>query len=94
MADAFFLYPGEPRIIASAVEEGMKLISEPNSRLTLKSWRDLAISGQIVFCKICQRQRFSEVIVADVSSLNFNVLFEIGYALGLGLPVIPIRDVS
>jgi hypothetical protein len=54
----------------------------------------MAISGRIIFCQICQRQRFSEVIVADVSSLNFNVLFEIGYALGLGVPVIPIRDVS
>ncbi len=92
--DAFFLYPGEPRIIARAVEDGMRIISESNSTISLSSWRDMAVSGQIVFCKVCQRQRFSAVVVADVSTLNFNVLFEIGYAMGLGLPIIPIRDVS
>ncbi len=72
----------------------MALITASHPAVSFKSWRDMAISGQIIFCKVCQRQRFSEVIVADVSSLNFNVLFEIGYALGLGVPVIPIRDVS
>ena len=33
-------------------------------------------------------------IVADVTTLNFNVLFEIGFAIGVGLPTIPIRDTS
>jgi hypothetical protein len=72
----------------------MTLIANSHPTLSLQSWRDMAITGQIVFCKVCQRQRFSATVVADVSSLNVNVLFEIGYALGLGLPVIPIRDVS
>ena len=38
--------------------------------------------------------RFSECIVADVTTLNFNLMFEIGYALGLEVPVIPIRDTT
>jgi len=38
--------------------------------------------------------RFSEVLVVDVTTLNFNLLFEIGFCLGLGLPVVPIRDTS
>ena len=33
-------------------------------------------------------------MVCDVTTLNFNVLFELGYAIGLGLPVFPIRDTS
>jgi hypothetical protein len=32
--------------------------------------------------------------VADVTTLNFNLLFEIGFAIGLGIPVLPIRDTS
>jgi hypothetical protein len=51
-------------------------------------------SGQIIFCRVCQALRFSRAAIADVSTLNFNVLFEIGYAIGLGLPVVPIRDTS
>ena len=56
------------------------------------SWRDLRIEGRIIFCEICKAARFSSMVVADVTTLNFNVLFEIGYCIGFGLPVIPIRD--
>lgn len=32
--------------------------------------------------------------MADLTTVNFNVLFELGYAIGLSRPVLPIRDVS
>jgi hypothetical protein len=38
--------------------------------------------------------RFSECIIADVTTLNFNLLFEIGFALGLEQAVVPIRDTT
>jgi hypothetical protein len=38
--------------------------------------------------------RFTRRVVADATTLNFNLLFEIGYAVGLGLPVLPVRDAS
>jgi hypothetical protein len=38
--------------------------------------------------------RQSITIVADVTTLNFNLLFEIGYTIGLGVPVIPVRDTN
>jgi nucleoside 2-deoxyribosyltransferase len=38
--------------------------------------------------------RHASAVVADVTTLNFNLMFEIGFAIGLGLPVIPIRDTS
>ena len=46
------------------------------------------------FCRICQYQRFASVVVPDVTTLNPNVLFEIGYALGLDRLILPIRDTS
>jgi nucleoside 2-deoxyribosyltransferase len=48
----------------------------------------------VIFCEICRQMRFSAAVYADVTSLNFNLLFEIGYALALGLPTIPMRDGS
>ena len=59
-----------------------------------KSWRDLKPTGQLVFCEICRSMRRADVLIADVTTLNFNVLFEIGFAIGLEIPVIPIRDSS
>jgi hypothetical protein len=34
------------------------------------------------------------VVVVDVTTLNFNVLFELGFALGLNLPILLVRDTS
>ena len=89
-----FLYPSEPTIIASTIEESVNQIKLKIPEQRLFTWRDLDVSGRIIFCKICIASRFSKHIIADVTTLNFNLLFEIGYAIGLGKPVIPIRDTS
>lgn len=54
----------------------------------------MLINGQLIFCQICKAQRFTKVAVVDVTTMNFNLMFEIGYALGLGIPVVPIRDTT
>jgi hypothetical protein len=93
-SDALFLYPNEPELIAKTIEESIRVIRKDHPELNVRSWKDLGIGGQIIFCRICQSLRFSRVAVTDVTHLNFNVLFEIGYALGLGIPVFPIRDTT
>jgi hypothetical protein len=97
--DALFLYPSEPAIIAHTIEEAAKLLQLSTAHtlsgpLSVKTWKDIGISGQIIFCRICKAMRFTTVVVADVTTLNFNLMFEIGYALGLGVPVLPIRDTT
>ena len=88
-----FLYPSYPPIIASTVEAASAKLrgSTPVGSIT---WRDLQTVGQIIFCEICKASRFATCIVADVTTLSFNLMFEIGFALGLGLPVIPVRDTT
>ena len=94
VSDGLFLYPSEPEIFASTIEDSVKKLGPVTGGKLWLSWKELDISGQIIFCKICKALRFTKVVVADVTTLNFNLLFEIGYALGLGLPVLPIRDTS
>jgi len=77
-------YPSEPVTIASTIEnayEGLKRVARDKK---WASWRDLNISGQIIFCEICKAIRFTRLVIADVTTLNANVLFEIGYAIGVG----------
>jgi hypothetical protein len=92
--DAFFIYPSEPRLLAATIEEAIRSIGLTTPDLSAISWKGIGISGQIIFCRICQHERFASVIVPDVSTLNLNVLFEIGYALGLDRLVLPVRDKS
>jgi hypothetical protein len=92
--DAFFVYPSEPRLISKTIEQAIQLMSAGHPAQRLASWNDIGVAGQIVFCKVCRYQRFSAAIVPDVTTLNLNVLFEVGYALGLDRLLIPIRDTS
>jgi hypothetical protein len=89
----FFIYPSEPSTIASTIDGAIEALNRRRQGKWL-SWRHATLAGQIIFNDICKQMRSSSTIVADVTTLNFNVLFEIGFAIGLGLPVIPIRDTS
>ena len=90
----FFIYPSDPDLISSTIELAIEDMRRSEPSYPWTSWRDLPIEGRIIFCEICKAARFSSLVVADVTTLNFNVLFEIGYCIGLGLPVLPIRDTS
>lgn len=89
-----FLYPSEPEQIAATIEATVSVLRRMEPITRWQMWKDFHTTGQIIFCSICKAMRFSEVIIADVTTLSFNLLFEIGFALGLGLPVIPIRDTT
>jgi len=88
----FFIYPSEPAEIANAIEASVSKLRVQRPGANPRTWRHLDIPGQIVFCEVCQAIHSASTIVADVTTLNFNVLFEIGFAIGLGVPTIPVRD--
>ncbi len=48
-----------------------------------KSWKDLTVSGRPIIGAICDEIRTSDLFIADITNLNPNVLFELGYALTL-----------
>jgi len=90
----FFIHPSQPRNLALTIQEAVKELQIHSSKDSWKSWEELIIGGQIIFCKICQAIYKAERIVANITNLNFNVLFELGYAIGLHKPVVPVRDGS
>jgi hypothetical protein len=91
--ETFFLYGSDPDAIAYTIEAAVKKLPRTGAQRWC-TWRDLPVPGQIIFCEICKGMRRSATVVADVTTLNFNVLFEIGYAIGLGIPIIPVRDTN
>lgn len=89
---AVFLYPSQPEIIASTVEDAVERLQQGYGESNWLSWKNFGVSGQIIFCEISKAIRFTKIVVADVTTLNFNLLFEIGYAIGLNKAILPIRD--
>ena len=93
VAHGLVLFPSDPQQIAATIEAASDRLNRGDGK-RWRTWKQLNVTGQVVFCAICKGMRFSQAIVADVTTLNFNLMFEIGVALGLELPVIPIRDTS
>jgi len=93
-SDVLFLYPSLPESVSAPIEEAVVQLSKVAGYKHWMSWKNVNVPGQIIFCEICKAIRFTKLVVADVTTLNFNLLFEVGFALGLGVPVLPIRDTS
>jgi hypothetical protein len=89
-----FLYASEPSVIAATIESAVEKLRRTGKADSWRTWKDLDVGGSIIFCEICKAMRGAATIYADVTTLNFNLLFEIGVAVGLGIPVRPIRDSS
>ena len=89
-----FLYPSQQEQVAATIEAAVRLLRERTPRNGWRTWKEFDTRGQLIFCKVCKSMRSSEVVIADVTTLNFNLLFELGFALGLELPVIPVRDTT
>ena len=80
--------------MAATIEAAVAVLNRSGGAGGWVTWRSFQTTGQIIFCSICKAMRFADYVVADVTTLNFNLLFEIGFALGLNLPVIPVRDTT
>ena len=88
----FFAYPSRPPQIAESISLAVDALREAQPDWDWQTWTDINVSGQLIFCEICKRIRSSHALVADTTTLNFNLLFEIGFAVSLGVPLVLIRD--
>ncbi len=91
-ADAFFAYPSQPQRRVDAIQGAIDKFRTLRGSDSAIDWSDLSIEGQLIFCAICEGIRKSSCIVADISGLNFNVLFEFGFAIGCGKSVWPLIE--
>jgi hypothetical protein len=59
---------------------------------SLTGWEETDIAGRFIVGPILANIEGSDVLVADISRLNFNVVFEIGYAIGSSKRTFLIRN--
>ena len=76
----FFAYPSKPNSLSESIEIA---IDEINSHgyVHALSWKDLRISGKVVISAICNEIRKTDLFICDLTYLNPNVLFELGFAI-------------
>lgn len=78
-SSVFFAYGGNPHLRAETVQSAASTLAKQGYQA--KTWQDLQVRGNVLIESICRAIDDSDTVVAEVSDLNSNVLFEAGYAL-------------
>ena len=90
MRKVFLAYPSRP-----SLKEIMRRVREfatHRQDLRITTWERPDISGGHLISDIVTIIKNSDIVVGDITALNFNVTYELGFALGLGKRVIPTRN--
>lgn len=92
MVKAFFAYPSNEPDAVHAIHDAKAKLAMSRRELDIHLWEENDISGRPLTDPIFEHIASANMLFADVTVMNFNVTFEIGYALGLGKRVHLVRD--
>lgn len=84
MAEAFFAYSSSERDAIQAIHHAKDRVQKQSSAIQISLWEENDISGRPLTDPIFEQIQNSDMLCADITAINFNVTFEIGYAIGLG----------
>lgn len=79
---AFVAYPSKPFDIGTTIQAGLRAVRSDRTLPSFESWEENDVAGRFLATPILSKIEAGDLIVADVTVLNFNVVFEIGYAIG------------
>ncbi|MBI1683625.1 P-loop ATPase, Sll1717 family [Caulobacter hibisci] len=81
---AFYAFPSNPAEVGQSIHSAKGILAQRAPDMNLHLWLENDISGRALTDPIFQKISEADYLVADITALNFNVTFEIGYAIGLG----------
>jgi hypothetical protein len=76
---AFFAYPGRPSELSQSVRAAIEKFNQTSQTVLLESWEKNDISGVPLINPIFEKIATGHFLAADITLLNDNVAFEIGY---------------
>ena len=90
----FFAYSANPIEIGDTIERSLIEIKNNNTTFDISSWKALDIIGHFISGEVLNGIDAADVFIGDITVLNFNVTYEIGYAIGKGKQVILTKNKS
>ena len=82
MIKGFFAYPGSPQIISDTINAAQSILNERSPITHIRTWEEASILGHFIRTEVTREIQDADTFIADISVLNFNVAYEIGYAIG------------
>ena len=89
---AFIAYPSNLREVRDAVAGTVSKIKNVHPALTLHPWEANDIPGRCLVDPILETIATADFVIADISRLNFNVVYEVGFSIGKRKRVILLRN--
>ena len=80
---AFYAYPSSVADVTQVILAAKRTLSATRRDLELHLWEENDISGRPLTDPIFEGIAGADILVADITAMNFNVTFEIGYAMGV-----------
>lgn len=80
--NGFFVYPSAPSEIGQVIEAATASVRQTDQKIRFHTWKTLDIAGHFISQEVITSLEASNIVIADISHLNFNVSYEIGYAIG------------
>lgn len=95
LRQVFLAFPASHHELSKTIQKAAIAAEAWGARKTrYLAWPELPILGQAISDKVRDEISRSDALVADITFSNPNVAYEIGYAVGLGKPIIPVINNS
>ncbi len=82
----FYAFPSAPPTVGEVVQRAIRQLKDvpgiSRSNIQFKPWTDIRASGKLLIGSITQNIDRAKVFACDLTYLNRNVTFELGYAIG------------
>lgn len=79
---AFFAYPSEPAEIGQVIKAAVDKFNAADGTIELEPWQSMDVSGIPITNPIFDKISDGVFLAADITVLNENVAFEVGFAMG------------
>ena len=76
----FLAYPSNPSTCGETIRQAVELIN-PQGIVSLETWEQCRVGGKLVVDEICKAIDSCQLFCADLTGMNANVMFELGYAI-------------
>lgn len=94
LLNGFIAYPSNPSEIGQVIETASTTVQQNNADIKLHTWKAMDIVGHFISEEVINSLDNADFIIAEISFLNFNVTYEIGYAIGKSKRVLLIKNKS
>lgn len=90
--NGFAAYPSSLREVVETMRRLPEEVERRQLAVTVRTWESNDIAGYCLVDPILAEIDSAHFLLADITRLNFNVLYEIGYAIGRKKRVIPTKN--